>query len=45
MIPGTGLTLIYTTFNLAFAVVIMRDVFRDIARDIDDAARVDGANT
>jgi multiple sugar transport system permease protein len=41
----TGLILIYTTFNLAFAVVIMRDVFRDIARDIDDAARVDGANT
>jgi multiple sugar transport system permease protein len=41
----TGLILIYTTFNLAFAVVIMRDVFRDIARDINDAAKVDGANT
>lgn len=40
----TGLILIYTTFNLAFAVVIMRDVFRDIASDIDDAAKVDGAN-
>jgi multiple sugar transport system permease protein len=41
----TGLIVIYTTFNLAFAVVIMRDVFRDIASDINDAAKVDGANT
>jgi multiple sugar transport system permease protein len=39
-----GLILIYTTFNLTFAIVIMRDVFRDISRDIHDAARVDGAN-
>lgn len=39
-----GLILIYTTFNLTFGIVIMRDVFRDISRDIQDAAKVDGAN-
>ena len=39
-----GLILIYTTFNLTFGIVIMRDVFRDISRDIIDAAKVDGAN-
>jgi multiple sugar transport system permease protein len=40
-----GLILIYTTFNLTFGIVIMRDVFRDISRDIQDAAKVDGADT
>jgi len=39
-----GLILIYTTFNLTFGIVIMRDVFREISRDITDAAKVDGAN-
>ena len=39
-----GLILIYTTFNLTFGIVIMRDVFRDISRDMIDAAKVDGAN-
>jgi multiple sugar transport system permease protein len=39
-----GLILIYTTFNLTFGIVILRDVFRDISRDIHDAAKVDGAN-
>jgi multiple sugar transport system permease protein len=39
-----GLILIYTTFNLSFGIVIMRDVFRDISRDVNDAAKVDGAN-
>jgi multiple sugar transport system permease protein len=39
-----GLILIYTTFNLTFGIVIMRDVFRDLSRDISDAAKVDGAN-
>ena len=39
-----GLILIYTTFNLTFGIVIMRDVFRDISRDVNDAAKVDGAN-
>jgi multiple sugar transport system permease protein len=40
-----GLILIYTTFNLSFGIVIMRDVFREIGRDLSDAAKVDGANT
>jgi multiple sugar transport system permease protein len=39
-----GLILVYTTFNLTFGIVIMRDVFRDLSRDISDAAKVDGAN-
>ena len=39
-----GLILIYTTFNLTFGIVIMRDVFRDISREIIDASKVDGAN-
>ena len=39
-----GLILIYTTFNLSFGIVIMRDVFREIGRDVSDAAKVDGAN-
>ena len=39
-----GLIVIYTTFNLSFGIVVMRDVFRDISRDITDAARVDGAD-
>jgi multiple sugar transport system permease protein len=38
-----GLVLCYSTFNLAFAVVIMRDVFRDVSTDIEEAARVEGA--
>lgn len=38
-----GLILCYSTFNLAFAVVIMRDVFRDVSRDVEDAAKVEGA--
>jgi multiple sugar transport system permease protein len=40
-----GLILIYTTFNITFGIVILRDVFRDLGRDISDAAKVDGANT
>ena len=39
-----GLMLIYTTFNLTFGIVIMRDVFGEISRDLNDAAKVDGAN-
>lgn len=39
-----GLILVYTTFNLAFGVLIMRDIFRDISREIEEAARVDGAS-
>ncbi len=39
-----GLILVYTTFNIAFGVLIMRDIFRDLPREIEEAARVDGAN-
>ena len=39
----TGLILCYSTFNLAFVVVIMRDIFRDISTEIEDAAKVEGA--
>jgi multiple sugar transport system permease protein len=39
-----GLIFCYSTFNLAFAVVIMRDIFRDVSSEIEDAAKVEGAN-
>jgi multiple sugar transport system permease protein len=39
----TGLVLIYTTFNLAFVVWMMKGFFEGMPRDIEEAARVDGA--
>jgi multiple sugar transport system permease protein len=39
----TGLILCYSAFNLAFAVVIMRDIFRDVSTEVEDAAKVEGA--
>ena len=39
-----GLILLYSTFNLAFCVVIMRDIFRDVSTEVEDAARVEGAS-
>jgi multiple sugar transport system permease protein len=39
----TGLIFCYSTFNLAFAVVIMRDIFRDVSTEVEDAAKVEGA--
>ena len=39
----TGLIFCYSAFNLAFAVVIMRDIFRDVSTEIEDAAKVEGA--
>ena len=41
----TGLIVAYSTFSLAFAVVIMRDVFRDLGKDIEAAAKVEGATS
>ncbi len=38
-----GLIFCYSTFNLAFGVVIMRDVFRDVSIEIEEAAKVEGA--
>ena len=40
----TGLILAYSAFNLAFVVVIMRDIFRDVSTEIEDAAKVEGAD-
>jgi len=39
-----GLILLYSTFNLSFSVVIMRDIFRDVSTEVEDAARVEGAS-
>ncbi len=39
----TGLIFCNSTFNLAFVVVIMRDIFRDVSTEIEDAAKVEGA--
>lgn len=39
----TGLIISYTTFSLAFGVVIMRDIFRDVSKDVEEAAKVEGA--
>ena len=40
----SGLILLYSTFNLAFCVVIMRDIFRDVSKEVEEAARIEGAN-
>jgi multiple sugar transport system permease protein len=39
-----GLILLYSTFNLSFCVVIMRDIFRDVSMEVEEAARVEGAS-
>ena len=39
----TGLILLYITFNLNFCVVIMRDIFRDVSKEVEEAARIEGA--
>jgi multiple sugar transport system permease protein len=40
----TGLIIAYTMFNIPFAVWIMRDFFNGLPTDLEDSARVDGAN-
>jgi multiple sugar transport system permease protein len=40
-----GLILVYTTFNLPLGLFIMRNSFREIPREIDESAQVDGAGT
>lgn len=40
----TGLIVSYSTFSLAFGVVIMRDIFRDVSKEIEEAAKVEGAS-
>jgi multiple sugar transport system permease protein len=39
-----GLILAYTTFTLPFTIWILKDYFRSIPRDLEDAARVDRCN-
>src|SRR5260370_4449419 len=39
-----GLIILYSTFNLAFCVVIMRDIFRDVSKEVEEAARLAGAS-
>ncbi|WP_254546910.1 carbohydrate ABC transporter permease [Halomarina pelagica] len=38
-----GLIIAYTTFNLPFAIWLMRSFFDEIPRELEDAARIDGA--
>src|SRR5260370_30695061 len=40
----SGLILLYSTFNLAFCVVIMRDIFRDVSKEVEEAPRIAAAN-
>jgi multiple sugar transport system permease protein len=40
-----GLILVYTTFNLPLGLFVMRNSFREIPREIEESARVDGAST
>jgi len=39
-----GLTLFYTAHNLPFGVYVMRNTFRQLPRELVEAARVDGAS-
>lgn len=39
-----GLTLVYVVATLPFGVVIMRDIFREIPMELEEAAFLDGAN-
>jgi multiple sugar transport system permease protein len=39
-----GLMLLYITFNLNFCVIIMRDIFRDVSKEVEEAARIEGAS-
>ena len=42
--PLQGLIIAYTTFNLPFAVWLMRGFFMEIPRDVEEAALVDGCS-
>lgn len=39
-----GLIMVYTVFNIPFAVWIMRDFFNSLPIDLEESARVDGAS-
>ncbi|WP_433555773.1 carbohydrate ABC transporter permease [Pseudonocardia xinjiangensis] len=40
-----GLVLFYTTVNLPFGVLVMRNSFSTIPRELEDSAHIDGAST
>jgi multiple sugar transport system permease protein len=40
-----GLTLVYVTFNLPFALFIMRNAFASVPQALEEAARIDGCGT
>ena len=40
-----GLVLIYTTFQLPFSIFMMRNAFDAVPREIEEAARIDGAGS
>ncbi len=39
-----GIILLYTSFNLAFAIWMMKSFFDDLPREVEDAARLDGSS-
>jgi multiple sugar transport system permease protein len=39
-----GIILLYTVFNLPFTVWMMKSFFDELARDVEDAARLDGSS-
>src|SRR6202790_4062106 len=39
-----GLMLLYVTFNLNFCVIIMRAIFADVSKEVEEAARIEGAS-
>ncbi|MET0746039.1 MAG: carbohydrate ABC transporter permease [Microvirga sp.] len=41
----TGLVLIYVTLQMPFSIFMMRNTFDAVPKEIEDAARVDGAST
>ena len=39
-----GIILLYTAFNLAFTIWMMKSFFDELSLDVEDAARIDGSN-
>jgi multiple sugar transport system permease protein len=39
-----GIILLYTAFNLAFTIWMMKSFFDELATDVEDAARIDGSS-
>ena len=40
----TGIILLYTAFNLAFTIWMMKSFFDELSLDVEDAARIDGSS-